>query len=214
MARFNSRPRVAGDRFLDPLHPPRSVSIHARAWRATWSPGGRTSRGRFNSRPRVAGDILGLAVRAEGIVFQFTPARGGRPFAETMRSPLSGFNSRPRVAGDRISSDDVLAVLFQFTPARGGRQCPRPIGRRWKYVSIHARAWRATRYQSYTSLEREFQFTPARGGRPKELLEVWTRGVSIHARAWRATVVDRKISVFGAVSIHARAWRATAVLAL
>ena len=77
--------------------------------------------------------------------------------------------------------------MFQFTPARGGRRGPcgaRPVE---QLVSIHARAWRATRCRApgvplslrFNSRPRvagdptrrrgdgrgRFQFTPARGGR-------------------------------------------------
>ena len=56
---FNSRPRVAGDPLTALFPAPlRDVSIHARAWRATFVVlvvGGFVHG--FNSRPRVAGDI-------------------------------------------------------------------------------------------------------------------------------------------------------------
>ncbi len=55
--RFNSRPHVAGDVLARLLPFPLGVSIHARTWRAT----------------------LMIASSTSGGVFQFTPARGGRP---------------------------------------------------------------------------------------------------------------------------------------
>ena len=54
------------------------VSIHARAWRATGDVGDDRPRRSFNSRPRVAGDRYVLPFTALVVMFQFTPARGGR----------------------------------------------------------------------------------------------------------------------------------------
>ncbi len=53
------------------------VSIHARAWRATSEPAEADAARRFNSRPRVAGDCV-RSRETLPLVFQFTPARGGR----------------------------------------------------------------------------------------------------------------------------------------
>ena len=146
------------------------VSIHARAWRAT-SPRYRV-RGKtpcFNSRPRVAGDSGNRAVELDA-GFQFTPARGGRLYdvltetkgkvsiharhARAWRATFRRargifctkcFNSRPRVAGD-LNVGRIVAhrIVFQFTPARGGRPLFAGANGRAEYVSIHARAWRAT----------------------------------------------------------------------
>ena len=193
-------------------HDRRRVSIHARAWRATparlvepavWA--------RFNSRPRVAGDLADTIKPLIDAEFQFTPARGGRqllPFSMIgctrrfnsrprvagdilpvrPRRAIRGFNSRPRVAGDSSAgSFDFRLFEFQFTPARGGRHALQ-VARRLLLVSIHARAWRATRQQPHRSSQvpcfnsrprvagdfigdeagdaSSFQFTPARGGRP------------------------------------------------
>ena len=99
-----------------------TVSIHARAWRATW----RTTRAQavrvcFNSRPRMAGDTYSTHLDGQ-FVFLFTPAHGGR-----------------------LHSADSLDtwIQFQFTPAHGGRRLQEATA--WDgVVSIHARAWRAT----------------------------------------------------------------------
>ena len=81
-------------------------------------------------------------------MFQFTPARGGRPCRKRGRCPYNCFNSRPRVAGDMVAgTTSRLRTSFQFTPARGGRRATQPCGER----------------------RSKFQFTPARGGRPNEL---------------------------------------------
>ncbi len=141
---FNSRPRMAGDARsctgcpeyrvfqFTPAHGGRRiteaewqrimVSIHARAWRATYGQRAitsldqsfnsrprmagdhRTSRGGqmmscFNSRPRMAGDRRRQTM-SEQTQFQFTPAHGGRPHAVGSPSVCVGFNSRPRMAGD------------------------------------------------------------------------------------------------------------------
>ena len=122
--RFNSRPHVAGD-FQRPVKKRRlHVSIHARTWRAT---------------PVHCCTSLWL-------LFQFTPARGGRRSAvRTSRASIYVcFNSRPHVAGDQPKSDGKCDNhVFQFTPARGGRL---------QKFALEGRG-------------EQFQFTPARGGR-------------------------------------------------
>ena len=164
---FNSRPRVAGD-----IHPPtnplgKQVSIHARAWRATSALHEFSNVSRFQFTPARGGR------RWAGVVvlilewFQFTPARGGRLGHFPRFRPFRCFNSRPRVAGDMGGEHVSLN----------------------QDVSIHARAWRATRHAQR---------------RVRHLV------VSIHARAWRATRPCRQLVQRRVVSIHARAWRATA----
>ncbi len=145
MASFNSRPRVAGDVRRPADRTFVVVSIHARAWRATVSHGGKYESG----------------------VFQFTPARGGRP----------GVARRQRQADDvSIHARAWRATVEPLLPD----DVPE--------VSIHARAWRATVIASPLLLWRAFQFTPARGGRPKRSgASSSIARVSIHARAWRAT---------------------------
>ncbi len=82
--RFNSRPRVAGDlRAFAARNHALSVSIHARAWRAT----------------------VAFAASPPESVFQFTPARGGRLAAKVKYYGVFCFNSRPRVAGDRTTRE-------------------------------------------------------------------------------------------------------------
>jgi len=78
------------------------------------------------------------------------------------------------------------------------------------FVSIHARARRATFTTPEEGSAIEFQSTPARGGRHNDAQEL-TPGdrVSIHARARRATGKTPCGSVCVIVSIHARARRAT-----
>ena len=78
-------------------------------------------------------------------MFQFTPARGGRP--RGVRTVVAGgrFNSRPRVAGDRKHYVIGIAPQLVSIHARAWRatfahvSAVDPV-----FVSIHARAWRAT----------------------------------------------------------------------
>ena len=205
------------------------VSIHARAWRATSTRFARQiCDDGFNSRPRVAGDPPrqasrqtidqfqftparggrpgGYVVRCDKLLFQFTPARGGRPSAESDAECGERFNSRPRVAGDTGAATAAPMAAFQFTPARGGRPVPEVGADGLVAVSIHARAWRATRSHAEGDAANPFQFTPARqpcGERRSP------SPVSIHARAWRATPRPSSCARASMVSIHARAWRAT-----
>ena len=189
----------------------RTVSIHARAWRATTRKLLSRRACCFNSRPRVAGDTPGMAARGRG-AFQFTPARGGRPeraaaslcghgvsiHARAWRATLllnkvitiSEFQFTPARGGRPSPCQmDPDGLLFQFTPARGGRPAHDETHALDRLVSIHARAWRATSSLASLLWKWAFQFTPARGGR----------------RAWHPDC-----AVFALVSIHARAWRATA----
>ena len=101
---------------------PLTVSIHARAWRAT----------------------KGYYVVSNITLFQFTPARGGRRCASGATTRSRGFNSRPRVAGDILTASRTRARRVSIH-ARAWRATPGPWRRdRRCGVSIHARAWRAT----------------------------------------------------------------------
>ncbi len=100
-ARFNSRPRTAGD--------VRGLYL---AWKSigfqfTPAHGGRPHRAwlvevlaGFNSRPRTAGD-------------ECVPYSHGE---------IRSFNSRPRTAGDSMPPHLTDGSRFQFTPAHGGRR--------------------------------------------------------------------------------------------
>ena len=141
---FNPRPRAAGDlEVFDSQHRDAVVSIHASARRATSNALRPNDLERcFNPRPRAAGDLETEAMCRRCMVFQSTPARGGRRELGDI-----GF----RVPG------------FQSTPARGGRL--RGGGVTWYNVSIHARARRATSASLRRDTHTKFQSTPARGGR-------------------------------------------------
>jgi len=76
---FNPRPRAAGDEVAAKTAALAVVSIHARARRATT-----TIRGN---------ECL--------ILFQSTPARGGRQHQRLLDTDARCFNPRPRAAGDR-----------------------------------------------------------------------------------------------------------------
>ena len=214
---FNPRPRVAGDVIVVAISARMTVSIHARAWRAT----------------RRGPDCGSRAER-----FQSTPARGGRRSPTSLpHVPTLRFNPRPRVAGDRsITSNEQPTDQFQSTPARGGRlRCARVPGSSPMFQSTPARGGRLIfrakcrgpqSFQSTparggrrfhrpaASLSEPFQSTPARGGRlAGETLEGLDAWVSIHARAGRATHNQQEPVPASDVSIHARAWRATFVQA-
>ena len=116
------------------------------------------------------------------------------------------------MAGDRTSAPrpapSWVSIHARAWRATGRRESERRSLR----VSIHARAWRATQQpEGATDNYIEFQFTPARGGRHLHAVDHAILDVSIHARAWRATHYEAQGYVMDAVSIHARAWRATGV---
>ena len=168
----NSRPREAGDlirivwievprkfqftpaRSGRPSHglsfpPPFVVPIHARAKRAT------SRKARRNWRPKVV-PIHARAKRAtsqcltSGVpprLFQFTPARSGRPrHPRHHRARTAGSNSRPREAGDGARVH--LGHMRDVVPihARAKRATAGSLSRVIKNlaVPIHARAKRAT----------------------------------------------------------------------
>ena len=120
---FNSRPRVAGDDiFTDTIRLLQSVSIHARAWRATMANRTNYGQGKVSIHARAWRATLGGGCRSYPRVvsiharawratrafsslppfslFQFTPARGGRHGRRARVAQPGRFNSRPRVAGD------------------------------------------------------------------------------------------------------------------
>ncbi len=167
---FNSRPRTTGDRQAQVEHPGISVSIHARARRAT-SVVGNDNRVRVfqftpahDGRPRAIlteADVLvsihARARRATGaagsylftLAFQFTPAHDGRPRRSGPRSSAPRFNSRPRTTGD---TDPRSAA---------------PVVR----VSIHARARRATFSRVFEEAPKCFNSRPrTTGDRSRALL--------------------------------------------
>ena len=182
-----------------------AVSIHARAWRAT--------------RSHAEGDAANP--------FQFTPARGGRRSHAESDAVHHPFQFTPARGGRRPDHRAAPAHRwFQFTPARGGRRwLPTPANPR-DFVSIHARAWRATpdieqrtrahrvsihaRAWRATAVVGSFQFTPARGGR--RMSWRWWRWLIFRFNSRPRVAGDARYNTFparGFVSIHARAWRAT-----
>ncbi len=94
---------------------------------------------------------------------------------------------------------DQAPKAFFLNPGLAGFDWPGPHGGRpsegldrgiWKFVSIHAPAWRATRETGVAT-------APVH--------------VSIHAPAWRATWAGLATAHHQNVSIHAPAWRATGI---
>ena len=145
-----------------------SVSIHARTRRATpTQPCSNRMRVSIHARTRRATSYR-QTFRLVPMLFQSTPARGGRRRIATtanragfnprphaagdaatvvQRARLACFNPRPHAAGDASNpSATVPACMFQSTPARGGRRQP-------------------TSPQPAPTM---FQSTPARGGRPSQ----------------------------------------------
>ena len=112
-------------RFLPRAH----VSIHARAWRATRGCSTSCARGRVSIHARAWRATCVFLARRIKNMFQFTPARGGRPVRRD--------RSRRR-------------KMFQFTPERGGRPAWFLSTTSQQGVSIHARAWRATSVRAFT----------------------------------------------------------------
>jgi len=127
-------------------------------------------------------------LKPTGILFQSTPARGGRPHVPNSGAAQVVFQSTPARGGRRDGIVAWLAdPLFQSTPARGGRRQGRAA----------------------SAIVREFQSTPARGGRPPAPESV-RRHCRFNPRP-RAAGDSGAVRVYpdGRVSIHARARRAT-----
>ena len=97
---FNPRPRTAGDEnTYRHVMASKGVSIHARVRRATISRPGTTA----------------------GMMFQSTPAYGGRPDMPARRPAWKCFNPRPRTAGDRsISMRSCTPPCFNPRPRTAG----------------------------------------------------------------------------------------------
>ena len=141
-ARFNSRPREAGDfsltatvsTLLFQFTPARSgrrtraprlglrhVSIHARAKRATSRRQRCGTSFGFQFTPARSGRRELTKVTLDASVFQFTPARSGRRRRSGRAEVLCGFNSRPREAGD-------FGVTFCMDEYEGFNSRPREAG--------------------------------------------------------------------------------------
>ena len=143
---FQSTParggRPAATRALDP---PKNVSIHARPRRATGDPWviDRGSLVSIHARPRRATGIMCNFL--SGVVFQSTPARGGRQDGQDyldVNSQVS-IHARPRRAtSGSISRQGPIWCFNPRPPAAGDSRLPPspPSGT----VSIHARPRRAT----------------------------------------------------------------------
>ena len=166
--------------------------------------------GSFNPRPHMAGDLAEIQPPREQVMFQSTPAHGGR------RDVNLDIGVRALVS--------IHARTWRAT--KGGMAYVEAF-----LVSIHARTWRATRTRQHSNSSRLFQSTPAHGGRPGANGIIGVLSVSIHARTWRATIgpcKSRRQRMFQStpahggrrrrfadrghadtVSIHARTWRAT-----
>ncbi len=141
---FNSRPHVAGDKIRAAYNGIGPVSIHARTWRATTV--------RRPSNPRS--------------LFQFTPARGGRPYSLLMLRALLCFNSRPHVAGDAQRRPATLFTSrFNSRPHVAGDLRNRLPAHRAR-VSIHARTWRATNASTFAAMPPSFNSRPHVAGDP------------------------------------------------
>ena len=186
---FNPRPRMAGDAILQ------NATGWVKPFQSTPAHGGRRGvRSRearlpsFNPRPRMAGD--GYLPFQEYEYHSFNPRprmAGDASLTVTTPNPRS-FNPRPRMAGDSHGGGrDHQRDGFNPRPRMAGDLNGEILGPILE-VSIHARAWGATRALKSASE---------------------TVDVSIHARAWRATFVGDKSGSMSGVSIHARAWRAT-----
>ena len=145
----------------------------------------------FQSTPAWGGRPTEVVSYVRFRPFQSTPAWGGRRRDSGNWSKGKSFNPRPRGAGDASGLPEaVIADRFQSTPAWGGR--PRRI--------------------DFFTVSHGFQSTPAWGGRqfhptqkPVALM------VSIHARVGRATRGGIPAGRAVAVSIHARVGRATEI---
>ena len=157
---------MAGDRYDIINIALRGVSIHARAWRATKDAVACFNRFLVSIHARAWRATIKTIPGFKFLVFQFTPARGGRRPGMGTITQSGGFNSRPRVAGDSARANiDCVHAAFQFTPARGGRLLIFPAFAR--FLAFQFTPARGGRHQDEAEFldVYKFQFTPARGGR-------------------------------------------------
>ena len=119
----------------------------------------------FQSTPARGGRRRASVQQPGTTRFQSTPARGGRRVFPVSCNLEKAFQSTPARGGRRFCAARIFAFsVFQSTPARGGRRCDPGLLARG-YVSIHARARRATASERSCATTLTFQSTPARGGR-------------------------------------------------
>ncbi len=164
---FNPRPRTAGDAIRFPPCEFYSVSIHARAQRATKTPFDQVIAELFQSTPAHSGRPRASVAGGARAGFNPRPRTAGDALQAPAPDGVESFNPRPRTAGD-LEATEAMGKLAQFqsTPAHSGRRRHGFARARVCAVSIHARAQRATEAR----------------------VDLLQRGVvSIHARAQRAT---------------------------
>ena len=111
---FNSRPRTTGDRWRPHARAPRSVSIHARARRATSARLGILALGivSIHARARRATPTSGTPYGLCG--FNSRPRTTGDPGFSARLAPTNCFNSRPRTTGDRLRGHPVPPHVHRF----------------------------------------------------------------------------------------------------
>ncbi len=147
------------------------VSIHARAGRATYP----------------------LQHQQVGQRFQFTPARGGRPHVERLRSGRTVSIHARAGRATKETSGIISSSSFNSRP-RGAGDLQTINGRQIFDVSIHARAGRATRTRPKAR-----RSSLCFNSRPRGAGDTGRTGcrsgaaVSIHARAGRATVSSPRL---------------------
>ena len=159
---YGGRPSTAAPRTMIS-----GVSIHARVRRATSTAHHLRTRMRVSIHARVRRATIGTGAITHVVMFQSTPAYGGRPGqGPATAAPRNGFNPRPRTAGDAQACRVFHYVKqFQSTPAYGGRHRSIVHFVAGHDVSIHARVRRATTRGWRLGDLAMFQSTPAYGGR-------------------------------------------------
>ncbi len=157
---FNSRAHGARDRPVRDYSTSLSVSIHARTGRATKKPDEWRGMGGFNSRAHGARDWKNKVPFLKALQFQFTRARGARPFADpeddeeevsihartgratpgrASRARCTCFNSRAHGARDRRASLLPQPQQGFNSRAHGARDSPGSTANR-SHLRFNSRA--------------------------------------------------------------------------
>ena len=122
----------------------------------------------FQSTPAHGGRLFSPQQQPQQPSFQSTPAHGGRPRYTAPDSIHRSFNPRPHTAGDPDTCPDILKASISFNPRPHTAGDMRRILRLGRVMSFNPR--------------------PHTAGDLQETLSAVGKDVSIHARTRRATL--------------------------
>ena len=173
-----------------------AISILAPAWGASYKVGGTVISQQYISilAPAWGASALFAVLAILGVVFQFSPPRGGRPPGCTSSATPRHFNSRPRVGGvpNYQGSLSVLLCYFNSRPRVGGVRPRQVIRRTGLYFNSRPRVGGVLSAGNSCSGRSISILAPAWGASDCVLLEKTRVPISILAPAWGASANSYK----------------------